>query len=127
MFLYIEKTFSKIFEKVFGTHVRTYSYSNDGRISGYTISGDFTSNVTYNYDVLDRLSSVVYNNIEGNYSCTISKSYSYLNSPTYGETSLVETFTSTVGDTTVTHTYTYDAGNMYGYVLYGVNAFLEQQ
>ena len=95
------------------THVRTYSYSNNGRISGYTISGDFTSNTIYNYDVLDRLSSVVYNNIVGNYSCTISKSYSYLNSPTYGETSLVETFTSTVGDTTVMHTYTYDdSGNI---------------
>ena len=120
----LKKLFRKNFEKVIETHVRTYSYSNDGRISGYTISGDFTSNTIYNYDVLDRLSSVVYNNIEGKYSFTISKSYSYLlNSPTCGETSLVEAFTSTVGDTTVTHTYTYDdAGNMYGYVLYEENA-----
>ena len=98
----MKKLFRKNFEKVIETHVRTYSYSNDGRISGYTISGDFTSNTIYNYDVLDRLSSVVYNNIEGRYSFTISKSYSYLlNSPTCGETSLVEAFTSTVGDTTV--------------------------
>ncbi len=96
----MKKLFREIFEKVIETHVRTYSYSNDGRISGYTISGDFTSNTIYIYYFLDRLGSVVYNNIEGKYSFTISKSYSYLNSPTCGETSLVEAFTSTVGDTT---------------------------
>ena len=123
----MKKLFRKNFEKFIETHVRTYSYSNDGRISGYTIPGDFTSNTIYNYYFLDRLGSVVYNNIEEKYSFTISKSYSYLSFPTYGETLLVEAFTSTVGDTTVTHTYTYDAGNMYGYVLYEVNAFLEQQ
>ena len=45
----------------------TYSYLDDGKLSGYSISGNFTVTATYTYDSLDGVSEVVYtNSVNGN-------------------------------------------------------------
>ena len=90
-----------------------YTYLSDGKLSSYTVSGNFNSDISYSYDTLDRILQVVYNNSDGSNSVEIFTEYDYLTSDIYGDTSLVETFTSTVVKTTTTYTYTYDAnGNI---------------
>ena len=72
-------------------------------------------NTSYSYDPLDRISSVVYNGVgsASNFQRTVT--YAYKNDDTYGETGLVEAYTSTVGSNSSTYVYTYDSdGNIVG-------------
>ena len=64
---------------------------------------------------LDRVTNVVYNgSVSGETgSFTNNVTYTYKNDATYGESGLVETYTSTVGDASTSYTYAYDSnGNI---------------
>ena len=91
---------------------KSFTYLDDGRLNTYTVQGNFSSAASYNYDRLDRISSIVYNNSSGT-SFMQSYSFTYRDFANYGEGSLVETFTSQAGNNSVTYTYTYDSdGNI---------------
>ena len=99
--------------KAADTLERTYSYLDDGKLSGYSISGNFTATATYIYDSLDRVSEVVYTNSVNGNNLTISESYTYITDTVYGESGLIQTYTVTVGTSTNTYTYTYNSsGNI---------------
>ena len=97
-----------------------HSYNNeDGTINYYSVTTDETNgDIDYNYDGFKRLTSKVYDfHLKSNSSVgyTNTVSYTFLNSKWLSErtSSLVETFTSQVGSSSVTYTYSYDyAGNV---------------
>ena len=92
-----------------------YTYLDDGKLSNYLICSNLTSNTHYVYDTLDRISSIVYNNAEGSNHLNISYEYSYLTFSSYGTTSYVGTFESTVGNHSTRYDYAYSSdGNLVG-------------
>ena len=97
-----------------------HSYNNeDGTINYYSVTTDETNgDIDYNYDGFKRLTSKVYDfwlKSDSSVGYTNTVSYTFLNSPWLEErtSSLVETFTSQVGNSSITYTYEYDySGNV---------------
>ena len=94
--------------KATDTLERTYSYLDDGKLSGCSIWGNFTATATYTYDSLDRVSEVVYTNSVNDSNLTVSESYTYSTDNNYGESARVKIYTSAVGTNSQSYTYTYD-------------------
>ena len=87
---------------------RQYTYLDDGKLSTYNVSSNLVSNITYTYDSLDRVSSVLYNNSGNGNSLTVREQYTYSEDTSYGEGALVASYINTVGSSSTTYTYTYN-------------------
>lgn len=101
--------------------IRNYTYLYDGRLNSYNTSGNFSVNVSYSYDSLDRITEVLYNNG----GVTLKSKYTYVNNPNYGESARVYRYTGTVNSTSTTYTYTYDSYGNITKILYGDGQVIE--
>ena len=85
----------------------SYIYLDDGLIKREDIeSGDLSYSVVYSYDTLDRIYQINYNVGSNGFSNIVN--YTYKSDATYGESALVSTYTSKVGNVTTSYNYTYD-------------------